>query len=72
MDQCMVDLGPATDVRVGDAVTLFGPAPGPALGPAGSPAAAPPDAAEIARLMGTIPYEVTCLVTRRVPRVAVE
>lgn len=63
MDQCMVDLGPDTDVRVGDEVTLFGPR---------SAADGPPDAAEIARLMGTIPYEVTCLVTRRVPRVAVE
>jgi alanine racemase len=56
----MADVGPATDVRVGDPVTLFGPGPG------------RPDAAEVARLMGTIPYEVTCLVTRRVPRVAVE
>ncbi len=60
MDQCMADVGPATDVRVGDPVTLFGPGEG------------RPDAAEIARLMDTIPYEVTCLITRRVPRVAVE
>jgi alanine racemase len=60
MDQCMVDLGPETDVRVGDTVTLFGPGGG------------RPDAVEIARLMDTIPYEVTCLITRRVPRVAVE
>ncbi len=63
MDQCMVDLGPRTDVQVGDAVTLFGPG-------CGRPG--PPDAAEIARLMGTIPYEVTCLISHRVPRVAVE
>lgn len=60
MDQCMVDLGPAPEVRVGDPVTLFGPGEG------------RPDAAEVARLMGTIPYEVTCLVTKRVPRIAVE
>jgi alanine racemase len=60
MDQCMVDLGPATDVHVGDAVTLFGPGHG------------RPDAAEIATHMDTIPYEVTCLITRRVPRVAAE
>jgi alanine racemase len=60
MDQCMVDVGPDTDLRVGDPVTLFGPGEG------------RPDAAEIARLMGTVPYEVTCLITKRVPRVAVE
>ncbi len=60
MDQCMVDVGPGTDVRVGDPVTLFGPGEG------------RPDAAEVARLIGTIPYEVTCLITRRVPRIAVE
>ncbi len=63
MDQCMIDVGPETDVRVGDEVILFGP---------GGEGDGPPDAAEIARLMGTIPYEVTCLVTRRVPRTAVE
>ena len=60
MDQCMADVGPATDVRVGDPVTLLGPGKG------------RPDAAEVAAHMGTIPYEVTCLITRRVPRIAVE
>jgi alanine racemase len=60
MDQTMVDLGPRTDLKVGDEVLLFGSAPG------------APDAEEIARLMGTIPYEVTCLITKRVPRVYVE
>lgn len=63
MDQCMIDLGPDTDARVGDDAVLFGP---------GAAGGGPPDAAEIARLMGTIPYEVTCLVTKRVPRIAVQ
>jgi alanine racemase len=67
MDQCMVDLGPGSGVRCGDPVTLFGPRP-----PGARPGDGPPDAAEIAGLMGTIPYEVTCLVTRRVPRIALE
>jgi alanine racemase len=57
MDQTMIDLGPDSTARVGDRVILFGPTPG------------APDAAEIAALMGTIPYEVTCLISKRVPRV---
>jgi alanine racemase len=57
MDQTMIDLGPAHTVKLYDEVTLFGGIPG------------GPDAEEIAGLMGTIPYEVTCLITKRVPRV---
>jgi alanine racemase len=57
MDQTMVDVGPDSDVELYDDVILFGPDP---------PA---PDAEEIAGLMQTIPYEVTCLISRRVPRV---
>jgi len=56
MDQCMVDLGPKSRVRLLDDVVLFGPDPDGL------------DAEDIANLMGTIPYEVTCLVSRRVPR----
>jgi alanine racemase len=57
MDQCLVDLGSASPVRLYDDVILFGPNP---VGP---------DAEEIAGLMHTIPYEVTCLVGGRVPRI---
>jgi alanine racemase len=57
MDHTMVDLGPNPDVKLFSDVTLFGPGRG------------NPDAEEIASLMGTIPYEVTCLITKRVPRV---
>ena len=56
MDQTMVDLGPETDVRAGDEAVLFGP------GPDG------PDAQELARLTGTIAYEITCGISLRVPR----
>ncbi len=59
MDHTMVDLGPDPDIELFEDVTLFGPGDG------------NPDAEEIASMMGTIPYEVTCLVTKRVPRVYV-
>lgn len=57
MDQIMIDIGPKLKFSVGQEVVLFGACQG------------APDAEEIADLMGTIPYEVTCLITGRVPRV---
>lgn len=60
MDQCMVDVTDIPDVRVGDKVVLFGKD-----GDAEIPVE------EIANLMGTIPYEVTCNINRRIPRVYV-
>jgi alanine racemase len=55
MDQCMADLGPASGVRCGDEAVIFG--------------GSAPDAADLARLIGTIPYEITCNINKRVPRV---
>ncbi|GHV96035.1 alanine racemase [Spirochaetia bacterium] len=55
MDQCLADLGPETNVRLWDEVTVFG-------GDA-------PDAAVLAERIGTIPYEITCNINKRVPRV---
>jgi alanine racemase len=57
MDQTMLDLGPSTDVAVGDEVVLVGASGGDEI-----------TTTEIAALMGTIPYEVTCLIARRVGR----
>lgn len=57
MDQCMVDLGPEPAGKLYDPVVLFGPDPN------------GPDAEELAGTIGTIPYEVTCAVSKRVPRV---
>jgi alanine racemase len=57
MDQTMLDLGPETDVRVDDEVLLVGRGGGQEI-----------TTSELADLMGTIPYEVTCLITRRVAR----
>jgi alanine racemase len=55
MDQCSLDLGPETEVRRWDEAVIFG-------GPA-------PDAAALASIIGTIPYEITCNINKRVPRV---
>jgi alanine racemase len=55
MDQCMADLGPETTVKRWDEASIFG-------GPA-------PDAAALAETIGTIPYEITCNINKRVPRV---
>lgn len=46
MDQFVIDLGPATDVCVGDEVTLVGPSG--------------PTAADWAAAVGTIDYEIVC------------
>lgn len=63
MDMCMVDLGPpdgplARRIEVGDAATLFGPGG--------------PTAYDIARWADTIPYEICCNLSRRVPRAYVD
>jgi alanine racemase len=60
MDQCLVNLGTQTGVKLYDDAILFGPEP---------PAAS---AEEIADRLDTISYEVTCLVGKRVPRIFTE
>ena len=57
MDLSMIDLGPDSDARLYDEVTLFGPPP------------AASDAQTLADLLDTIPYEITCSVGGRIPRV---
>lgn len=57
MDQTMVDLGATTDVAVGEEVVLVGRSGAEEI-----------TTSEIAEAMGTIPYEVTCLITGRVAR----
>jgi alanine racemase len=61
MDQLMVDLGPGAKAAEGDEVLLFGEGPG-----GGIPGE------ELCELLGTIPYELTCMVGARVPRIYVE
>jgi alanine racemase len=55
MDQCMVNLGPETAVKRWDEAVIFGPGA--------------ETAADIAAKTGTIPYEITCNISKRVPRV---
>jgi alanine racemase len=62
MDQCMVNLGPDSTVQRWETVTVFGG------GPAVSGAAAP-HAGDLAAKLRTIPYEITCNINKRVPRV---
>jgi alanine racemase len=57
MDQIMLDLGPDGGAEVGDEVTLIGTDGRERI-----------DAWDLGGRTGTIPYEVTCLITRRVPR----
>ena len=54
MDMSMIDLSKLPDVGVGDEVEIFGPH---------NPVET------LARLAGTIPYELVCAVSKRVPRV---
>lgn len=61
MDQIMVDLDAIPQARAGDEVVLFG-----AQGPERLPLE------EAAAVAGTIPYELTCQLTHRVPRVYTE
>lgn len=56
MDQALIDVTHIPDVKMGDEVTVFGPG-------------AADTAESIARKTGTIPYEITCGIARRVPRV---
>jgi len=55
MDQCMVDLGRDSTARRWDPVTIFG--------------GTAPHAGIMALRLGTIPYEITCNINKRVPRV---
>lgn len=58
MDYTMIDVGEVPDVSVGDTVTLIG-----------SDGEARITVSELARLVGTIPYEIACSVGKRVRRV---
>lgn len=62
MDQCMVELGKDHKVKRWDKAVLFGCPEDGAL----------QTADDIARLTGTIPYEITCGISKRVPRVYVD
>lgn len=54
MDQCVIDISGIDGVRVGDEVTVFG---------------GDITVEELARLNRTIPYEIFCGISRRIPRI---
>lgn len=58
MDQCMIDVTHIPNVQMGDEVILMGEENGLKI-----------TADEIARNIGTINYEVICMISKRVPRV---
>ena len=58
MDQCFVDVTNLKDVAVGDEVVLYG-----------SQGKEMVSIESIAEQLGTIPYEVTCSISKRVPRI---
>jgi len=60
MDQCFADLGPETNIRRWKDAVIFG---------GSAPWCPAKDAAALADVTGTIPYEITCNINKRVPRV---
>ena len=61
MDQCMVDVTNIEDVKLGDEVILIGEDNGVKF-----------NADDIAQLIGTINYEIICMLKNRVPRIYLE
>ena len=57
MDMCMVDLTALPEVKVGDTVEIFGQTQ---------------SVDRLAAILDTIPYELTCAVSKRVPRLYME
>lgn len=57
MDQSLVEVGEANNVEVGDEVVLIGKQGGQEI-----------SADELAGILGTINYEITCMINKRVPR----
>ncbi|KUO77771.1 MAG: alanine racemase [Clostridia bacterium BRH_c25] len=58
MDQCMIDVTGIADVKTGDEVVLFGKQEGNFI-----------HIDELADKLGTINYEIVCMISKRVPRV---
>lgn len=61
MDQCMIDVTDIENVNVGDEVII--------LGQSGNLRF---DADDMAKIMGTINYEILCMIKQRIPRVYME
>ena len=58
MDMCMIDVSDIEDIKMGDNVVIFGHSQGNILG-----------ADTVSQFANTIPYEILCSVSKRVPRI---
>ncbi len=58
MDMCMVDVTEVPEAKVGDKMTVLGAGQDPAIG-----------VCHMAREMDTIPYELLCGISKRIPRI---
>lgn len=61
MDQCMADVSELEDVKIGDEAIMFGPGDNGEL-----------KADDLANKLGTVNYEILCMVSKRVPRVYIK
>ncbi len=61
MDQCMIDASPVNNINIGDEVTLFGESDGVNI-----------PIEDVADKMGTINYEIACIVGKRIPRIYIK
>ncbi|MBA1334281.1 MAG: Alanine racemase [Firmicutes bacterium] len=61
MDQCMIDVTGIQGVEVGDEVVLMGEQGGKSI-----------TAEDLAGILGTINYEIVCMISKRVPRVYIK
>ncbi len=61
MDQCMIDASIVNNINIGDEVTLFGESCGCNI-----------PIEDVADKMGTINYEIACIVGKRIPRIYIK
>jgi len=61
MDQCMIDITGQRGIKIGDEVILMGESENNKF-----------NGDDIAEIIGTINYEVTCMISKRVPRVYIK
>lgn len=61
MDQCMIDVTDVNNINIGDEVILFG-----------NDGCAKVSVEELAEKMGTINYEILCMVGKRIPRIYIK
>ena len=61
MDQCMIDASSVNNINIGDEVTLFGESGGLNI-----------PIEDVAEEMGTINYEIACIVGKRIPRIYIK